>query len=398
VVAFFLNLTIRAGGDTESRPPRGVPRVAALCPCRSVSILIFLAGGNSKKEWAAEAGAALVEILVWQKRAIVELSFINTLSPLSFMQNQRGFIGIGMSVAILVGLVVLGGGAYYVTHQLSNTIEMKIADKDYNFEYKEGFKFWETTIDPTSPITFKEAVGRGVIEPCTTDKSAEGPNQECRKGPGLIGVMSNPLLIFQMPEDQGYYTRDMRDLAAFPKSFYSKDLAALPKSFYGSNGSFQELYFIVKFENSYLPTYYSVTPQEILGLKNGLMKELNTSSADFAKNFRIVGISYGGAKGVFGLQTYFIKDWVQMRLPVQGSRFFNWQKSVISKEKVLQIANGYQYKIHFDVNNIKIDSATKDLVLPIAGTIDEKSNTCFRGAINLNTGELQAGETACVVY
>lgn len=35
------------------------------------------------------------------------------------MQNQRGFVGIGVLVAILVGLAVLGGGAYYITHQQS---------------------------------------------------------------------------------------------------------------------------------------------------------------------------------------------------------------------------------------------------------------------------------------
>ncbi|MBI4093357.1 hypothetical protein HY417_00180 [Candidatus Kaiserbacteria bacterium] len=33
------------------------------------------------------------------------------------MQNKRGFIGVGALMAILVGLAVLGGGAYYVTHQ-----------------------------------------------------------------------------------------------------------------------------------------------------------------------------------------------------------------------------------------------------------------------------------------
>lgn len=33
------------------------------------------------------------------------------------MQNQRGFIGIGILIAILFGLAVLGGGAYFVVHQ-----------------------------------------------------------------------------------------------------------------------------------------------------------------------------------------------------------------------------------------------------------------------------------------
>ena len=37
------------------------------------------------------------------------------------MQNQRGFVGIGVLIAILVGLAVLGGGAYYIVHQQSAT-------------------------------------------------------------------------------------------------------------------------------------------------------------------------------------------------------------------------------------------------------------------------------------
>ena len=35
------------------------------------------------------------------------------------MQNQRGFVGIGVLIAILVGLTVLGGRAYYAVHQQS---------------------------------------------------------------------------------------------------------------------------------------------------------------------------------------------------------------------------------------------------------------------------------------
>ena len=36
------------------------------------------------------------------------------------MQNQRGFVGIGVLIAILIGLAVLGGGAYYVVNQQSS--------------------------------------------------------------------------------------------------------------------------------------------------------------------------------------------------------------------------------------------------------------------------------------
>ncbi len=35
------------------------------------------------------------------------------------MQNQRGFIGTGVLIAILVGLIVVGGGVYYVMHKQS---------------------------------------------------------------------------------------------------------------------------------------------------------------------------------------------------------------------------------------------------------------------------------------
>ena len=37
------------------------------------------------------------------------------------MKNQRGFIGVGVLIAILVGLAVLGGGAYYVMQQQAPT-------------------------------------------------------------------------------------------------------------------------------------------------------------------------------------------------------------------------------------------------------------------------------------
>jgi hypothetical protein len=54
VVAFASFSRFEPVGKLNPAPPRGVPRVAALCPYRSVSILVFLAGGgNSKKEWAA---------------------------------------------------------------------------------------------------------------------------------------------------------------------------------------------------------------------------------------------------------------------------------------------------------------------------------------------------------
>ena len=37
------------------------------------------------------------------------------------MQNQRGFVGFGVLLAILIGIVVLGGGAYYVVQQQAPT-------------------------------------------------------------------------------------------------------------------------------------------------------------------------------------------------------------------------------------------------------------------------------------
>lgn len=32
------------------------------------------------------------------------------------MHNQRGFVGVSVLIAIVLGLIVVGGGAYYVTH------------------------------------------------------------------------------------------------------------------------------------------------------------------------------------------------------------------------------------------------------------------------------------------
>ena len=37
------------------------------------------------------------------------------------MRNQQGFIGVGVLIAILVVLAVLGGGAYYVVQQQAST-------------------------------------------------------------------------------------------------------------------------------------------------------------------------------------------------------------------------------------------------------------------------------------
>src|SRR3989344_3731959 len=37
------------------------------------------------------------------------------------MHNQRGFIGIGVLIAILVGVSILGGGAYYLVEQQTSS-------------------------------------------------------------------------------------------------------------------------------------------------------------------------------------------------------------------------------------------------------------------------------------
>src|SRR5665213_2128127 len=37
------------------------------------------------------------------------------------MQTQRGFIGLAALIAIVLGLIVIGGGAYYVMHQQSSS-------------------------------------------------------------------------------------------------------------------------------------------------------------------------------------------------------------------------------------------------------------------------------------
>lgn len=53
-------------------------------------------------------------ILVEKQCVIVELLFTQ---QFKFMKNHRGFIGVGILIAILVGLAVLGGGVYFVMHQ-----------------------------------------------------------------------------------------------------------------------------------------------------------------------------------------------------------------------------------------------------------------------------------------
>jgi len=62
------------------------------------------------------------------------------------MQNQRGFVGVGVLIAILVGLAVLGGGAYYVVQQQAPT---QIASD--NFDNVETLPTNTTTSNP-API------------------------------------------------------------------------------------------------------------------------------------------------------------------------------------------------------------------------------------------------------
>lgn len=44
------------------------------------------------------------------------------------MQNQRGFIGVGVVLLIVLGLIVVGGGAYYVGHQSASQTATKNFD------------------------------------------------------------------------------------------------------------------------------------------------------------------------------------------------------------------------------------------------------------------------------
>ncbi len=64
------------------------------------------------------------------------------------MHNQRGFIGVGVLVAILIGIVVLGGGAYYVVNQQSTA-----QTASENFDNVQALPANTTTSNPAPTKT-----------------------------------------------------------------------------------------------------------------------------------------------------------------------------------------------------------------------------------------------------
>ena len=44
------------------------------------------------------------------------------------MQSNKGFIGLGAIIAIVVGLIVVGGGAYYIGHQNATPVQPNYPD------------------------------------------------------------------------------------------------------------------------------------------------------------------------------------------------------------------------------------------------------------------------------
>src|SRR3989344_5868416 len=56
-----------------------------------------------------------------EERGIMLVYLLTIVPTFLLMQNQRGFIGVGLLIAIILGIAVLGGGAYYVMQQQAPT-------------------------------------------------------------------------------------------------------------------------------------------------------------------------------------------------------------------------------------------------------------------------------------
>ena len=57
-----------------------------------------------------------------EERGIVWVYLLRHPNPTFFMQNQRGFVSAAVLIAIILGIIVLGGGAYFVMHQSPSQI------------------------------------------------------------------------------------------------------------------------------------------------------------------------------------------------------------------------------------------------------------------------------------
>ncbi len=82
------------------------------------------------------------------------------------MQNQRGFVGVGVLIAILIGLAVLGGGAYYVVQQNSTpqTASENILDNTTPTN--------EQNLVPTNTVSTKVSIA---IDASALTQSADNP-------------------------------------------------------------------------------------------------------------------------------------------------------------------------------------------------------------------------------
>lgn len=283
-------------------------------------------------------------------------------------------------IVIVLVLIVFGSIAYFVAN---NNI---IHKNSYDFEYNSGYLFWEKSIGSVPNTTFQKVVEFGYIQPCTSDTViSNGQTRECRKGPGLLGAVNLsgiPLQVFLMPENQGFYTRDMKDLNAYPKSYY-----------YPGSSS-QENFFLIQFENYYVPSYYVASSTLLSSWKNEMIKSLQISEKEFNKKFRVVGISYGG-QNEFRVQSYYHDDWAQ--LPVISNSYINWKDPVLSKERITTILDNYDYPLTFDVNDLRFHSVTGNIIMRLRGVISKTRNECLKGSLDLVTGKIETSTGACSV-
>jgi hypothetical protein len=296
-------------------------------------------------------------------------------------QLKNGFAPI---VVILISLVLIaaGGLIFYELKKPTNFLP----EESSSFIYKDGFKFWENPIDPKINTTFSQAVDAGIIKPCTADRGestdiSEQINSECRKAPGRIAIV-NQGDIFVMPEDQGYYTRNMRDSRAYPQNFYYPN--------YPTSGEF----LLIPFDGYYVPSYYDVPNDFLISWKKQFIEATNMPESEFANKVKVVGVSLGG-NNKYATRAYYVDDWVQVS--IDGDSKVNWQDKVISKSELESLVDDYKYPLEFNVNNLRINHLSGDIYMEIGGEIDLKNNKCVDGVVNLSTGNLQANEGACFI-
>src|SRR3990167_6252871 len=118
--ACVVALTRKVRSDRVRTPPRAEYRASRPLPLPLRFHSRFFAGGIQKRNGRQEAGAAsTIHICkLHEERGIVWM-YLLTRPHFLFMQNQRGFVGVGVLIAIVLGLIVVGGGTYFVMQQKS---------------------------------------------------------------------------------------------------------------------------------------------------------------------------------------------------------------------------------------------------------------------------------------